>query len=92
MNTPPKREIWFIFAGMGSQWPGMGADLMNIPIFAATIKELDSYLAPVGIDIVDVITNYDPITLKNIVHCFVGIVAVQVRKSSRSGTRGLDLL
>jgi len=63
---------------MGSQWPGMGADLMNIPIFAATIKELDSYLAPLGIDIVHVITSYDPTVLMNIVNCFVGIVAVQV--------------
>lgn len=78
MSTPPKRSIWFVFAGMGSQWPGMGADLMNIPIFAKAIEELDTYLAPLGVDIVNVISSYDPKVLTNIVNCFVGIVAVQV--------------
>lgn len=73
-----KRPVWFVFAGMGSQWPGMGADLMKLPIFAESIKEIDAYLAPLGIDIIDVITNFDPTIIKNIVHSFVGIAAVQV--------------
>lgn len=73
--------MWFVFAGMGSQWPGMGTDLMNIPVFAASMKELHSYLAPLGVDIIDVICNNDPMVLKNVVHSFVGIVAVQVSSS-----------
>lgn len=77
-GTPLKRPIWFVFAGMGTQWPGMGADLMKIPIFAETIRELDTYLSPLGIDIKDIITNYDPTSLKNIVNSFVGIAAMQV--------------
>lgn len=33
-----KPPLWFVFSGMGSQWPGMGADLMRIPTFAAAIE------------------------------------------------------
>lgn len=51
---------------------------MAIPIFADAIKELDTYLAPHGIDIVNVISNREQKVLENVVHCFVGIVAVQV--------------
>ncbi len=57
----------------------MGADLMKLPIFAESIKEIDTYLAPLGIDIINVISSYDPLVLKNVVHNFVGICAVQVR-------------
>jgi len=59
---------------------------MAIPIFANAIKELDTYLAPLGIDIVHVISSYDPTVLQNIVHCFVGIVAVQVSVDSHFPT------
>lgn len=54
---------------------------MNLPIFAESIRELDEILSPLGIDIVDVITNFNPLVLKNIVNSFVGIAAIQVRNN-----------
>ncbi|CAH2228583.1 jg26335, partial [Pararge aegeria aegeria] len=33
-----KRPLWFVYSGMGSQWAGMGAQLMRIPVFAAAIE------------------------------------------------------
>lgn len=33
-----KPPLWFVYSGMGSQWAGMGADLMRIPTFAAAIE------------------------------------------------------
>lgn len=33
-----RRPLWFVYSGMGSQWPGMGEQLMRIPIFAAAIE------------------------------------------------------
>ncbi|KOB65606.1 Uncharacterized protein OBRU01_16628, partial [Operophtera brumata] len=33
-----QRPLWFVYSGMGSQWPGMGAQLMRMPIFAAAIE------------------------------------------------------
>ncbi|KOB63627.1 Uncharacterized protein OBRU01_23155, partial [Operophtera brumata] len=35
-----QRPLWFVYSGMGSQWPGMGAQLMRIPIFAAAIESV----------------------------------------------------
>jgi len=45
---------------MGSQWPGMASDLMEIPCFADSIRRCDKYIRPIGYDIVDILTNPDP--------------------------------
>lgn len=33
-----KRPLWFVYSGMGSQWAGMGTQLMRIPVFSAAIQ------------------------------------------------------
>ncbi|KAG6439874.1 hypothetical protein O3G_MSEX001165, partial [Manduca sexta] len=63
---------------MGSQWVGMGTQLMRIPVFAAAIERCDRVLAPKGINIVDIITSEDKTTFDNILHSFVGIAAIQI--------------
>ncbi|XP_043468869.1 fatty acid synthase-like [Leptopilina heterotoma] len=73
-----KREIWYMFSGMGSQWVGMGKALLQIPVFAEAIKKCDKVLKPHGIDIVRIITDNDPKIFDNIVHSFVGIAAIQI--------------
>ncbi|XP_023313671.1 fatty acid synthase-like [Trichogramma pretiosum] len=73
-----KRPIWFVFSGMGSQWPGMGEALLQIPIFAEAIKKCDAVLKPNGIDIYHVITNKEKTAFDNILNSFVGIAAVQI--------------
>ncbi|KAL0105760.1 hypothetical protein PUN28_015883 [Cardiocondyla obscurior] len=72
------RPIWFVFSGMGSQWPGMGADLMKFPVFAEAIKKCDAILRPRGVDIINILTNKDKTIFDNILHSFVGIAAVQI--------------
>ncbi|XP_076294356.1 fatty acid synthase-like isoform X2 [Lasioglossum baleicum] len=73
-----KRPVWFVFSGMGSQWPGMGESLMRFPIFAKAIQKCDAALKPFGVDIVDIITNKDKKTFDNVLNSFVGIAAVQI--------------
>ncbi|XP_076294049.1 fatty acid synthase-like isoform X1 [Lasioglossum baleicum] len=73
-----KRPVWFVFSGMGSQWPGMGESLMRFPIFAKAIQKCDAALKPFGVDIVDIITNKDKKTFDNVLNTFVGIAAVQI--------------
>ena len=73
-----KRQVWFIFSGMGSQWHGMGTDLMKLPVFANAINKCDIILKPLGVDIKYILTSQDPTIFDNILNSFVGIAAVQV--------------
>ncbi|XP_060806815.1 fatty acid synthase-like [Amyelois transitella] len=73
-----KRPLVFVYSGMGSQWAGMGAQLMKIPIFAAAIERCNRILKPKGIDIVHIITTPEENIFDNILHSFVGIAAVQI--------------
>ncbi|XP_075983865.1 fatty acid synthase-like [Anticarsia gemmatalis] len=73
-----RRPLWFVYSGMGSQWAGMGAQLMRIPIFAAAIERCRKVLEPKGLDIVNIITSEDETIFNNILHSFVGIAAVQI--------------
>ncbi|XP_028026866.1 fatty acid synthase-like [Bombyx mandarina] len=63
---------------MGSQWPGMGAELMEIPIFSASIERCRKALELKGIDIVHIITSTEPGIFNNILNAFVGIAAIQI--------------
>ncbi|XP_050423058.1 fatty acid synthase-like [Adelges cooleyi] len=76
--TLKKRPVWFVFSGMGSQWPGMGTDLMRLPIFAESIRKSDVVLRSKGIDIIDIITTVQPSIFENILNSFVGIAAIQI--------------
>ncbi|XP_050353036.1 fatty acid synthase-like [Nymphalis io] len=72
------RPLWFVYSGMGSQWAGMGTELMRIPTFAAAIQRCHSVLEPKGVDIVKIITSPDPKTFDNILNSFVGNAAIQI--------------
>ncbi|KAJ1525320.1 hypothetical protein ONE63_010142 [Megalurothrips usitatus] len=73
-----KRTVWFVYSGMGSQWAGMGAGLMRLPIFAETIERLHAVLEPKGVDLKHVITETGPTAFDNILKSFVGIAACQI--------------
>ncbi|KAJ8711415.1 hypothetical protein PYW07_008657 [Mythimna separata] len=73
-----RRPLWFVFSGMGSQWAGMGTQLMRIPIFAAAIERCQKVLGAQGLDIVHIITSPDKAIFENIQNSFVGIAAIQI--------------
>ena len=73
-----------VYSGMGSQWPGMGADLMRIPVFAETIDRLHATLSERGLDLKRIITNESPDAFDDIMNSFVGITAIQVWSSRRA--------
>ncbi|KAJ8950730.1 hypothetical protein NQ318_011221 [Aromia moschata] len=73
-----KRPIWFIYSGMGSQWVGMGRDLMQIEVFRNTIKRCAAALKPYNIDLEDILTSTSPKTFDSIMNSFCAIIAVEV--------------
>ena len=73
-----KLPVVWVYSGMGSQWSGMGRDLMKIPIFANSIEKCHKILSPRGLDLKEIITSSDATMFDNILHSFVGIAAVQI--------------
>lgn len=79
VGTSEKRPIWFVFSGMGSQWAGMGKDLLCIEPFKRSLQRCADALKPEGVDLMNVILNSTPESfVENIVHCFISIAAIQV--------------
>ncbi|KAK3908916.1 Fatty acid synthase [Frankliniella fusca] len=72
------RPVWFVFSGMGSQWPGMAASLLQLPVFKAAVERCHQTLQPKGVDVLKILTSPDTKTFDNILNSFVGIAAVQI--------------
>ena len=77
-TSAEKCPIWFVFAGMGAQWHGMGRDLMQLDVFCQSIMESDAVLRPYGLQLYDLLMTGDEDAFNNILNSFVGIVAIQV--------------
>ncbi|XP_075224694.1 fatty acid synthase-like [Lycorma delicatula] len=73
-----KKQVWFIYSGMGSQWAGMGRELMVLEPFEKAIRKCADALRPEGVDLIEIIMKGDESTYSNILNCFIGIAAVQV--------------
>ncbi|MFJ3234002.1 SDR family NAD(P)-dependent oxidoreductase [Streptomyces sp. NPDC086787] len=61
--TAPRRPVW-VFSGQGSQWPGMGRELLTRdPAFTKTLTEVDGLIrAEAGFSVLDLIRAGDPVT------------------------------
>ncbi|OXU24446.1 hypothetical protein TSAR_011485 [Trichomalopsis sarcophagae] len=77
-DSGKKRDVWWIFSGMGSQWVTMGKELLKLSVFEKAIKKCDAVLKPKGYDIFKIITDNDPEMFSNVIHSFIGIAAIQV--------------
>ncbi|XP_017099797.2 fatty acid synthase [Drosophila bipectinata] len=72
------RPIWFVYAGMGSQWASMAKDLMQLDVFRKSIESCAEVLAKVDFDLIDVLTRSTERTFDNMLYSFVSVSAVQV--------------
>ncbi|KAH8326055.1 hypothetical protein KR067_013719 [Drosophila pandora] len=73
-----QRPIWFVYAGMGSQWASMAKDLMQLDVFRKSIESCAEVLAKVDFDLIDVLTRSTERTFDNMLYSFVSVSAVQV--------------
>ena len=72
------RPIWFVFSGMGSQWPGMGRAMMELEVFRNSIMKCDAILKPHGVRLYDMLMSEDEELMKDVVNSFVCITSIQV--------------
>lgn len=78
LRSGEKRPLWFVFSGMGSQWPAMAKGMMSLPIFAESIRKSAEMLKPFNIDLTELVCDEDPKKLETTVAPFVAIAAVQI--------------
>uniref|UniRef100_A0A7E4UMS9 Fatty acid synthase n=1 Tax=Panagrellus redivivus TaxID=6233 RepID=A0A7E4UMS9_PANRE len=73
------RPIWFVFSGMGSQWPGMAQGLMKIPLIDQSLRDSSKALEEYGLDVYGMLNNSDPAQYKNnTLNCMLAITAIQI--------------
>lgn len=70
--------MWFVFSGMGTQWSGMGRDLMQLEPFNQSIQRSSAILQKYDIDLVQLILSSKPEDLDKPINSFVSIAAIQV--------------
>ena len=73
-----RRPVWFVFSGMGTQWSGMGRDLMELKFFRQSIERSANVLEKYDIDLFKLILSSIPEDLDKPVNSFVSIAAIQV--------------
>ena len=76
--TPYAKQLWFVFNGMGSQWNGMGREMLNIPIFKESIERSHAALMHLTFNLMDVLMSDDEETFNDAANSFVCIAAIQV--------------
>ena len=76
IRVASQRPVWFVFAGMGTQWAGMGRDLLGIPVFHESILRSDTILQAHNVPLYDMIAQGD--AFDDILNSFVAIAAIQV--------------
>lgn len=73
------RPIYFIYSGMGSQWPGMAIKLMKIPMFDDSLRASSKTLEEFGLDVYGMLCNPDPEQYSNnTMNCMLAITAIQI--------------
>ncbi|XP_054154671.1 fatty acid synthase-like isoform X2 [Oppia nitens] len=78
LDNQTRRPVCFFFSGMGSQWTAMGKSLMEIDVFAQSVRRSADILKQFSIDLLYVLLSDDPKSLNEKIHHFVAITSMQV--------------
>ncbi|KFZ63512.1 Fatty acid synthase [Podiceps cristatus] len=84
------RPLWYICSGMGTQWKGMGVDLMKLDLFRQSILRSDEALKSTGLKVSDLLLQADENTFDDTVHAFVGLAAIQIAQIDMLKAAGLQ--
>lgn len=72
------RPLWYVFSGMGSQWPNMGKQMMKMEAFKRSIMSCDAILQRHGVSLFDIIMNGGDNIYNKCLNSFLGIASIQV--------------
>lgn len=78
VRTEKKPQIWYVFSGMGGQWPTMANSLMCLKPFALSILRSAEVLDEYGFDLITVLTEEDKTIMDCSLNSFVGLAAIQI--------------
>ena len=67
-----------LFSGQGTQWAGMGRDMLKLDIFRQSIERCAKVLQPFGLDLVQILSSSSEADFDDPTISFVGIAAIQV--------------
>ncbi|KAI5709648.1 hypothetical protein M8J75_001994 [Diaphorina citri] len=84
------RPVWFLFSGMGSQWLGMGRDLLQVDIFRDTIDLCDKALAPMHVSLRRLYENPNEDVFKNPINVMTGVIGMQIGLVNVLKTLGVE--
>ncbi|XP_060080138.1 fatty acid synthase-like [Ylistrum balloti] len=73
-----ERPVWFVFDGMGTQWHGMGRQMMKMELFKNSIMKSDAVLRPYGLCLYDLLMKGEESVFEDTLNSFVAIAAIQV--------------
>jgi fatty acid synthase len=72
------KPVWFVFPGLGCQWPAMAKALMTIDIFANKIEECVQILKPYKIDLKYMLLSDDKNSMSCITNKFTATTSMQI--------------
>eukprot|EP00062_Callorhinchus_milii_P004539 gi/632943010/ref/XP_007886730.1/ PREDICTED: fatty acid synthase [Callorhinchus milii] len=84
------RPLWYICSGMGTQWVGMGRNLMKLGIFRDSILRSDKALTKTKLKVSDLLMSTDETIFDDTVHAFVGLAAIQIAQIDMLKAVGLS--
>ena len=75
---PDCRQLWYVFSGMGTQWPGMGLGMMAIDTFRRSIMESSEVLQQYDISVLKMIMEGAENQFDSALNSFICVTAIQV--------------
>jgi len=78
MGSKTVRPVWFLFAGLGGEWPAMAKALMPIDIFRDKVEECHQILSEFGVDLKYLLLSEDKTTMSTMTAKFVSTTALEI--------------
>lgn len=78
LQSKTLKPIWFLFPGLGGQWPAMAKALMPIKIFADKIEECHKIVEEFGIDLKYLLLSEDKSTISTMTNKFCATTAIEI--------------